>query len=372
MYPRNAWYAASWAADLGRELTPVTVCDRKIVLYRQLDGTPTALADACWHRLVPLSMGFLRGDDVVCGYHGIAYDPAGRCTFMPSQETLNPSASVASFPVVERDRVIWVWVGDPALADPGKVPDMHWASDPAWAGAGETIELECDYRLVLDNLMDLTHETFVHGSSIGQDAVAETPFTVSHTDDRVTVTRWMLGVQAPPAWKYEMELAHPEWDGGPVDRWQIIHWQAPSTICIDVGVAPAGTGAQQGDFSQGVRGWVLDTVTPKTATTSSYFWMRMRNHTLESEEITRDLTAAVHRIFGEDTAMLNAQQEAIDAHPDYDFYNLNIDGGGMWVRRLLDRLVAAEGDGQPHARAAVTAPSTQAAPAPDPMPAGSA
>jgi len=48
-------------------------------------------------------------------------------------------------------------------------------------------------------------------------------------------------------------------------------------------------------------------------------------------------------VFGEDEAMLKAQQEAIDANPDYEFYNLNIDAGGMWVRRLIERMLQAEG-----------------------------
>ena len=66
--------------------------------------------------------------------------------------------------MVERHRFVWLWMGDPALADPALVPDLHWNDDPAWAGDGKTIHVKCDYRLVVDNLMDLTHETFVHGS----------------------------------------------------------------------------------------------------------------------------------------------------------------------------------------------------------------
>lgn len=341
MFPLNAWYAAARDHEVGRELLARRICGRPVVLYRTEAGSPVALADACWHRLVPLSLGALRGDDLVCGYHGIAYDPRGRCTFMPSQETINPSASVASFPLVERDGFVWIWPGDPAAADPGSVPDMHWVADAAWAGAGELIHVHCDYRLVLDNLMDLSHESFVHSTSIGNDAVAEAPFTVSHTDNTVTVTRWMEGIVPPPAWDEELRMRFPGYDG-PVDRWQIIRWEAPSTITIDVGVAIAGTGVRQGDYSQGVRGYVLNTVTPETDRSAHYFWLKMRDHTLDDESVTVAQRAAVHRIFGEDERMLNAQQTAIDAHPDYDFYNLNIDAGGMWVRRLVDRMITAE------------------------------
>ena len=208
-FPLNAWYAAAWDVDLKHALFPRTICGKHVVMYRQSNGQVCALEDACWHRLVPLSKGRLDGDTVVCGYHGLKYNAQGRCTYMPSQDTINPSACVRSYPVVERHRFIWLWMGDPALADPALVPDMHWNDDPAWAGDGKTIHVKCDYRLVVDNLMDLTHETFVHGSSIGNDHVAEAPFDVTHGDKTVTVTRWMHGIEAPPFWAAQLQQAGP-------------------------------------------------------------------------------------------------------------------------------------------------------------------
>src|SRR5919205_1997760 len=79
-WPMNAWYAAAWDHEIRRELTPRTVCDVDLVLYRTGDGRAVALEDACWHRLVPLSLGRLHGDQVVCGYHGLIFDAGGRCT----------------------------------------------------------------------------------------------------------------------------------------------------------------------------------------------------------------------------------------------------------------------------------------------------
>ena len=101
-FPLNAWYAAAYDVELGRKLMARTVCNLKIVMFRKLDGSVAALEDACWHRLMPLSLGHLDGDEVTCGYHGLVYNAQGRCTHMPSQETLNPSACVRSFPVVEK------------------------------------------------------------------------------------------------------------------------------------------------------------------------------------------------------------------------------------------------------------------------------
>ena len=255
-----------------------------------------ALADACWHRLAPLSMGKLVGaDEIQCPYHGLRYNPAGRCTRLPAQETLNPSASVPSFPVVERHRYVWVWPGDATLADPSTIPDMHQMDDPGWAGDGLTIEAACNYQLILDNLMDLTHEEFVHGSSLGQDELSQSEFSTRlESDNHVSVTRWMIDVEPPAFWAKNIRDRFPDFSGR-VDRWQIIHYYAPSTICIDVGVAPTGTGAPEGDRSQGVNGYVMNTITPETERTSHYFWAFMRNYRLDSQQITTELRNGVRR-----------------------------------------------------------------------------
>ena len=335
-FPMNAWYAATWDAELKHELLPRTISGIKMVLYRTEEGTAVALQDACWHRLVPLSMGKLIGDDVQCPYHGIRYNSRGRCTFMPSQETINPSASVRGFPVVERHRFVWVWPGDPALADPALVPDLHWNHDPNWVGDGRTIHANCDYRLIVDNLMDLTHETFIHSSSIGNDAVAEAPFDVTHGLRTTTVTRWMIDIEPPPFWG--KQLGKP----GNVDRWQIIQFQAPGTVAIDVGVAPTGTGAPQGDRSQGVSMVVINTITPATDKTCHYFWANVRDYRRDEQRVTTEIRDAITKVFREDEILVEAQQRAIDDNPDHVFYNLNIDAGAMWARRQIDDMVAAE------------------------------
>jgi phenylpropionate dioxygenase-like ring-hydroxylating dioxygenase large terminal subunit len=342
-FPLNAWYAAAYDVEVGRTLLARTVCNQKLVLYRQTDGRLAALEDACWHRLLPLSLGRLEGDEVVCGYHGLVYNAEGRCTHMPSQETINPAACVRRFPVAEKHRFVWIWPGDPALADEALIPDLHWNHDPEWAGDGKMIRVKCDYRLVVDNLMDLTHETFVHGSSIGNRAVAEAPFVATHGERTATVTRWMENIEAPPFWAGQIQQARGY--TGPVDRWQIIRFEAPCTVAIDVGVAPTGTGAlprDGGDRSHGVNGMVLNTITPETDNTCLYFWAFARNYCLNEQRLTHQLREGVAGIFREDELVLEAQQKAIEEHPDHKFYNLNIDAGAMWARRLIDKLVEAE------------------------------
>ncbi len=344
-FPLNAWYAAAWSREIARALAARTVCGQDIVLYRRTDGQVAALEDACWHRLLPLSMGRLDGDQVICGYHGLVFNAAGRCTYMPAQKTINPSACVRAYPVAERHRLVWVWPGDPALADPEKIPDFHWNDGTDWVGEGGTFYgLKCDYRLVIDNLMDLTHETYGHAGSIGHDAITDTPFDVTHTDRTATVTRWMIDIEPPPFWA--RNLGKP----GNVDRWQIIYFQAPSVIVGDVGVALTGTGAPQGDRSQGVNGFFLASITPETETSCHYFWNFVRNFRQDDQALTKSLNLAHvnngRGVYDQDHDVLEAQQRAISKNPRQPFYNLNIDAGSLWAHRLIDRLIGAEQGGQ--------------------------
>ena len=76
-FPLNAWYAAAWSHEIKHELAARTICEKDVVLYRRRDGQVVALEDACWHRLLPLSMGRLKDDEVVCGYHGLVFNAGG-------------------------------------------------------------------------------------------------------------------------------------------------------------------------------------------------------------------------------------------------------------------------------------------------------
>src|ERR1700693_5821306 len=153
-FPLNAWYIAAWDAEVGRTTFARTVCGKRMLLYRRMDDRPVALEDVCWHRLAPLLLGRLEGDNIICPYHGLKFNDAGRCVHMPSQETINPAACVRAFPLVERHRFLWVWPGNPTSADPALIPDLHWNQSPQWTADGSMLPLACNFRLVLDNLMD--------------------------------------------------------------------------------------------------------------------------------------------------------------------------------------------------------------------------
>lgn len=146
-------------------------------------------------------------------------------------ERPHKSICVKAYPVAELHRFIWIWIGDADKADPDLIPDFWPCSHPDWTFDDGYYHIECDYRLVIDNLMDLTHETCTHQGSIGQQEILDAPIETHTEGNKVTVTRWMPGIEAPPFWRNALKKE------GLVDRWQICHFLAPSSVIIDVGVS---------------------------------------------------------------------------------------------------------------------------------------
>src|SRR5581483_6495246 len=242
MFLRNAWYVAAWGREIGRTLTRRILLNEPVVLYRTEDGRAVALEDRCCHRRLPLSDGKLVGDRLQCHYHGLEYEPDGRCVFAPGVARLPPQARVKAYPLAERWKWLWIWMGDPALADPAKIEDFHWLDDPAWGAEGTYYHVKGDYRLIIENLLDLTHLTYVHDATIGNYATAnaaETKFEQIGSGERagVRVTRWMIDTPPPPTYVKAGGFV------GNVDRWQIIDWTPPANVRLDVGATPTGTGA---------------------------------------------------------------------------------------------------------------------------------
>jgi vanillate O-demethylase monooxygenase subunit len=198
----NRWYAAAWDSEVERSPLGRTICGEPVMLYRRLDTSVVAMQDACPHRLLPLSMGIKEGDSIRCRYHGLLIGSDGRAEQMPLRnDPVNRSICVRTYPVAERHRLVWIWIGDAERADPALIPDFWPCSHPDWTFDGGYNRIECDYRLLVDNLMDLTHETYVHEGSIGQLELMEAPIDTHVEGDEVVVTRWMPGIEAPPFWR---------------------------------------------------------------------------------------------------------------------------------------------------------------------------
>ena len=112
---RNAWYPAAWSADVAAEPLARTFLGEEVVLYRASAGQPVALANACPHRFAALAKGKLHGDSIACPYHGLQFGTDGRCTHNPHGPATG-AMRVRSYPLCERNGMIWIWMGDPARA----------------------------------------------------------------------------------------------------------------------------------------------------------------------------------------------------------------------------------------------------------------
>ena len=249
--------------------------------------------------------------------------------------------AVKFYAVVERYGFVWVWPGDQTRADVAQMPVFTFFDDPAWAYGGGLYHVKADYRLMIDNLMDLTHETYVHASSIGQREIDEAPCRTRTEGEHVSTSRFMNGVQAPPFWQAALEMNGLPVDQ-PVDRWQVCHFEPPSHVLIEVGVALAGHGGKDALDEHKVSALVVDFITPETPTSMWYFWGMARRFKPADASLTARIREGQGRIFEEDRQMLEQQQRNLLAHPERRLLSLNIDAGGVAARRLIDRRIAAE------------------------------
>jgi vanillate O-demethylase monooxygenase subunit len=340
MFLKNTWYVACQADELTDKPLGRKICNEAMVFFRDAQGKVAAVQDFCPHRGAPLSLGRVCNGQLVCGYHGLVMGCDGHTVSMPGHQvrTFEP---IKSFAVIEQYGFVWVWPGNPQLADPAKMPVFEWFDNPKWAYGGGLYHIECDYRLMIDNLMDLTHETYVHSTSIGQPEIDETPCKTVAEGDHVSTSRFMEGIKAPPFWQMAMR-ANDLPDDALVDRWQICRFTPPSHVLIEVGVALAGKGGYHAEPKDKASSVVVDFITPETETSIHYFWGMVRQFKPQDKALTASIREGQGKIFSEDMEMLQRQQANILANPDRKLKILSIDAGGVMSRRVIDRLLALE------------------------------
>ena len=337
MFVRNAWYVAAWDHEITRTLKRRVILDEPVLLFRKDDGTAIALEDRCCHRQAPLSMGRLIGNVVKCPYHGLEFDTSGKCVKVPSQENIPGNARIKSFPMVERNHWLWIWMGDPAKANPDLIEDFHFLDDPAWRFGGNYLHVESNYLLLVENLLDTTHLPFLHPATLGTDAFARSEFEVKREGDRVTVARYLMNELPAPFHKQMGGFP----DGMKVDRWQVTHYGPPSFVRLDIGSAPVGTPIRQGERSKGVNMWNLNAITPETEKTAHYFFAQAYNFKLDEPWVGNMLAKQITEIFMDDMAMVKAQQKNMDMGPAPSV-TLGQDKAWLAMRGIVDRLIREE------------------------------
>lgn len=338
MFIRNIWYVAGWDKEVTVEgLFSRTIIGTPVLMYRKGDGSVVAMEDRCCHRGAPLSCGKREGDDVRCGYHGLKFDASGQCIEAPAQPRMPPQAKVRTFPVVERHRWVWIWMGDADKADPALIPDTPWLDAPDWRSLDGYIHYDVNYLLICDNLLDFSHLPFVHPTTLGggSDYAATKP-KVERIDNGVRITRWTLNTEPPPFAK-----AIRDWSGT-VDRWNIYNFTIPAILLMDSGMAPAGTGATDGKRVEAMEFRGCQAITPETENSTHYFFAHPHNFAIDKPEVTASIHQSVVRAFEEDRAIIMAQQKNLALDPEFKMQPFAVDAALSQFRWAVGKRLEEE------------------------------
>jgi len=335
-YVRNTWYPVAWSRDIGRTLARRTVIEEDVVLYRTEGGNVAALEDACPHKLAPLSIGRLEGDQVECGYHGLTFDASGRCTRVPGMAHAPANIQVRSYPVAESMGMVWIWMGEPGRAASTKVFDLPQYHDPAFSLVeGDALPVRANYLNLADNLCDPSHVGYVHRSTLSNSHHETVPVMSERHPDKVVTWRWVLDSPLIPVFQGLKDF------GGNVDRWHYYHYYAPSIAVIDFGSARTGTGAPEGNRDDCIQMYACHFITPVDERTCVQHWLCLKNIP-STPEIDARLLAGLRTAFDEDKAVLEAIQRNEDRARERRPVKLAIDVSSVKMRRMVDEMIEAE------------------------------
>lgn len=330
---RNIWYQAGWSSEVGNSAPLVrTILGEPVLFYRTTDGSLAALLDRCPHRFAPLSAGSIDSDNVVCGYHGLGFGPDGSCTRNP-HGAITSTMHVKSYPVAERHSAFWIWMGNAENADVEKIPNLSFIDEtPVKARITGYMPTRCNYQLLTDNILDLSHTDYLHPTTLGgimTDAKAS-----SREEAGAIIAEWQSeGCEPPKAYK-------PMVPQGLADIWTRVIWRSPALMVLDTGAKPTGIKPLPEDHSL-----TLHNMVPETETSTHYFFCVTRRFEVDNEEFTQNLRNAVMQAFqDEDKPMLEKQQARIGTE---DFWSLEpillkSDAAAVRARRLLEKLILAE------------------------------
>lgn len=337
---RNAWYLAAWSHEIEEGPFGRLLLGEPVVLFRDASGSISALEDRCCHRGAPLTEGVVTPDGLQCGYHGMTFDRNGNCTVNPGEQSHGERLHVGSYPVVERQNFVWIWMGDPARANSDDIVDFPYHDQhDEWPFKFDMFEIDCNYMLLMDNLMDLTHLGYVHLKTIGGMPAVHVEATqeTKKTDRGVHMMRWMLDAPPPPTFARAVPFK------GNVDRWSDFEYIAPGTVLQRGGAMDVGRGAQENQDQEGAfRVHVYHGATPKSETSCYYFFSVGRGFGQDDETIGRQVFDEIMETFLEDKQIIEAQQKNLSREPDRPLLIRKHDGAVALARRAMEHL--AKGD----------------------------
>lgn len=333
----NEWYVAGFAAEIKHALLPRTLLGKRIVLFRTESGTAVALADRCAHRAFPLSRGTLEGDTLVCAYHGFRYDAEGNWIDVPSASKCPKGVGVAQYRLVEKGPLVWIWMGDAASADESRLPEQDWLSEAGWASSQGYFDLQANYVSMHENLLDLTHLSFLHANTIGTPDYAKAPFKVDIQDGYFALDRSVVPTTLPPVWAMPTGL-----DGcDTAARIVKSEFKSPAFHQVNVSFYDSKLEADQRKVSRIKTAHLL---TPQTHSSSHYFIVHGRDFGQDDDSITHFMHDNLFAAFNEDVEGLAALEQVWLSTDSEDMVEISVaaDGPSVAMRRYLKARADAE------------------------------
>jgi phenylpropionate dioxygenase-like ring-hydroxylating dioxygenase large terminal subunit len=337
MFLQQIWYAAWWADELSADkLYARTIADEAILFWRDDNGEPRAILDRCPHRYAPLSRGKRVPGGIQCGYHGIAFDGAGRCIANPHGAIVS-ALCVRAFPVAERHKLIWIWMGTADHADPARIPDLRFADRaPSTAYSRGFLPTAAGHQLITDNILDLTHADYLHATTLGGGSVTRSKARIEEREDSTVFIEWLANNEVALPF-FQSEMSDPN---ALTDMWTSVLWHPNGVMTLRFGATPAGR-----PRTEGIDTWSAHLVTPESARTTHYFYFNTREFRVDDVTYNERFAAGLRHAFTiEDKPMIEAQQRNLG---DADLFDrkpvlLPTDSASTRARRVYSRILDAE------------------------------
>jgi len=326
----NDWYVAAFGDEIKDQLLARTLLGRRLVFYRTTDQRVVALEDRCPHRSMPLSAGTLVQDTVVCAYHGFRFNTEGDCIEVPSQATCPKNVGIKAYRTLERGPVVWIWMGEAEEADLSKLPEQDWMEDPQWEHSKGFLSLQASYIRLHENLLDLTHLSFLHAKSFGTPDYAKAAFESEIGDGRFALLRNVVPTTLPPVWAVPTGLT------GPGQAARIVRSEFKSLGLHEVSVRFYDCHLPENERPE----FQIRTAhmpTPETSTTTHYFIVHGRDFAQFDAATTRFMHDQLFVAFNEDVDGLALQEQALANTPAEDLYEFSVasDAPGVAMRRYV-------------------------------------
>lgn len=187
----SPWYPVAWCDERGDAGLARKILGQEFALYRDTAGAPHAILNRCPHRFARLHLGKRVGDALECPYHGLHFGPDGRCVHNPHGDGAVPAIATPPFPAREAHKLIWLWMGEVPATD--TIADGEYTYLDAIDLSvlpRRYMQLVCDYRLVIDNLMDPAHIIVLHGDTPASEALTRAVPKAWCDGDGIRVESW--------------------------------------------------------------------------------------------------------------------------------------------------------------------------------------